>query len=124
LAIPEEIAYARSVFRTFLKRLLALLALGVCTTVLIHVVWLDVWMLPNALLLLERRGTLHTGDVAACKMQGRLGTVLALGGEMLSEPNASPIALDPGEIALRNKASKVELTRESACLRVFDRVLF
>jgi uncharacterized RDD family membrane protein YckC len=122
--MPADIAYDNCVLRTFLKRLLALFALGACTTALIYVVWLDVWMLPNALLLLERRGTLHTGDVAACKKQGQLGTVLALGGEMLVAPNQMPVALEPGELALRNKAATVELTRESACLRVFDRVLF
>jgi hypothetical protein len=122
--MPADIAYAHRVLRTFLKRSLALIALGACTMTLIYVVWLDVWMLPNALLLLERRGTLHTGDVAACKTQGRLGTVLALGGEMLVTPNRMPVALEPGELALRNKAATVELTHESACLRVFDRVLF
>jgi hypothetical protein len=97
-----------------MRRLGALLLMTLALCAIVHLAWIDIWLRPDAALLLDRRSLLNVGDQAACRGRSRTGTVIALAGARIDDAGKS-VALQPNEIALAGGAHPVSIVSEALC---------
>lgn len=107
--------------RAFANKILILLVLVVSVLALVYIVWVDIWIRPETAVLMNRRATLEVGALSACPSRALVGTVAALGGQMLDAGARGRVALAPDLVAIAALKS-VAIVPERDCRPVLHQV--
>jgi hypothetical protein len=98
-----------------MRKVLALVTLFGALTLLVHVIWVDVWMSPQAAYLLDRRSIIHAHDEVACRARQLRGTVIAVGGQSFVLASKQSQALSPEQRAGLDRSAHAHVVDEREC---------